>query len=154
KDVTACIGSVATIEVVAVPLNATYVWRKNGSPIVPPETNSVLTIASVSASDGASYDVLVSDGVHTLQSNPAILTTNDVPPTKTQPRNQSAPAGSTATFTVVATGDGTLEYQWKKQTSFAWNTIPGAIEPTLTIQNVSASDSGRYRCHVSNHCGQ
>ena len=156
KDVLACVGDPATFEVKTPTAGATFVWRKDGTPIVPAETNSVLIISPVDLADEGSYDVLVSKGSRTIVSDAAVLTVNDVPAITSQPHNQSVEAGDSASFSVVAVGDGVLTYQWKIQnTPFGgWNDVPGATSPTYTINSVGGSDTGKYRCHVTNHCGQ
>jgi hypothetical protein len=51
-----------------------YQWRKNGV-VIPGATSRTLSIDRVAASDAASYDVLISDGVSTVTSVAARLTT-------------------------------------------------------------------------------
>ena len=54
-----------------------------------------------------------------------------------QPQNQTNIAGTTATFTVGATGTGPLSYQWRSYAnSTAFTNIPGATEAQLTLANV------------------
>lgn len=56
----------------------------------------------------------------------------------TQPADQTVAAGLTATFTVAATGTGTLSYQWQKNGSV----ISGATTASYTTPTLSMSDSG------------
>ena len=56
----------------------------------------------------------------------------------TQPANQSVTAGQTATFSVVATGSGTLTYQWKK----GGTAIGGATAASYTTPATTSSESG------------
>ena len=61
------------------------------------------------------------------------------PPTiTTQPTAVSVAVGKTATFTVAATGTGTLSYQWYR------NTLPitGANSASYSIASVAATDNG------------
>jgi uncharacterized repeat protein (TIGR03803 family) len=62
------------------------------------------------------------------------------------------PAGATATFTVSATGNQPLYYQWQRNsTNLAdGGNISGSSTPTLTIANVSPADGGTYSALVSN----
>ncbi|MCE3297236.1 MAG: hypothetical protein K0R65_2950 [Crocinitomicaceae bacterium] len=64
------------------------------------------------------------------------------PFTITEPVNQTACEGSSASFTVVATGDD-LTYQWRKGNVNLNNggSISGATSATLTINPVTASDA-------------
>jgi len=71
-----------------------------------------------------------------------------VPMIITQPTNETAMAGDTATFSVSATGSQ-LDYQW----SFDDTNIVGANESTLTITNVALPDLGSYSVVVTNELG-
>jgi hypothetical protein len=78
------------------------------------------------------------------------------PPTITShPSNQTVDEGQTAQFTVAATGEGTLTYQWQKGTTNLSNggDISGATSTTLSIANCEEADEGNYRCVVSNDGG-
>ena len=68
----------------------------------------------------------------------------------TQPANQSVVTGSAATFTVTATGGGTLAYQWKKNGA----DIPGATASTYTTPPTSNADNDAvFSVLVSNTAG-
>jgi hypothetical protein len=56
----------------------------------------------------------------------------------TQPASQTVPIGRTATFTVVASGTGPLQYQWSENGAL----IPGATNASYTTPVVALSDSG------------
>jgi hypothetical protein len=73
----------------------------------------------------------------------------DPPAITTQPVSQTIPLGGTATFTVAATGTGTLTYQWVKNGA----AITGANAATLSLTSVQATDAGGYRVVVSNAAG-
>jgi hypothetical protein len=66
-----------------------------------------------------------------------------------QPANTIANAGSSATFSVSATGDIPLAYQWR----FNGQPIAGATNSNLTVANVTANNSGFYSVRVSNSAG-
>ena len=68
---------------------------------------------------------------------PAVITTQPV-------ASQTMCSGSTATFSVVATGTG-LTYQWRKNGV----NITGATSSTLTLNNVITTDAGDYTVVVS-----
>ena len=67
----------------------------------------------------------------------------------TQPQNQTVQAGANnVTFTIVATG-ASLNYQWRKDGV----NISGETVSTLTLNSVTAANSGGYSVVVSNPYG-
>lgn len=71
------------------------------------------------------------------------------------PQNQNVTLGSPAIFQVVATGPGTLQYQWYKGSEplTNGNGIFGSTTDTLFIFPTVASHAGSYRCIVTSPCG-
>jgi uncharacterized delta-60 repeat protein len=65
-----------------------------------------------------------------------------------QPADQSVLRGSSAPFSVVASGTG-LTYQWRSNGV----DISGATASTYTKNNVQFSDAGTYSVHVTGTCG-
>lgn len=61
------------------------------------------------------------------------------------PATQALAVGQTLSLSVAATGEE-LRYQWQRDDA----DIPGATSATLTLANASVSDTGSYRCVVSN----
>lgn len=72
-----------------------------------------------------------------------------------QPSSVNPCPGSTATFSVALSAEGTLSYQWYKNEEPIANggRIAGATSATLSISNVQATDNGIYRCKITNACG-
>lgn len=74
----------------------------------------------------------------------------DSAPTITeQPADITTSAGNRVQLRVVATGPGTLAYQWR----LAGNPIAGATQPTLTLSEIGSAQAGSYDVVVSNHVG-
>ena len=67
-----------------------------------------------------------------------------------QPQNIAVVTGSSATFTVVASGPTDLSYQWIKNDT----NIVDATNSSYTIENVQDSDAGDYKVTVSGNNGQ
>jgi hypothetical protein len=80
---------------------------------------------------------------------PLSSNSNNPPVITSQPANQAVPAGSSATFSVTATGIGVLAYQWK----FDGTNISGATNATLTLTNLHPSQAGNYTVSVSDSGG-
>ncbi|MBD8033039.1 immunoglobulin domain-containing protein [Solibacillus sp. A46] len=152
SDKTITVGGGAIFTVTATgdaPLN--YQWKKGGVDIAGGASAS-LTINNVQISDAGSYTVVVTNAVGNVTSNTATLTVTPVPVAleiTTQPSNQMIIAGGSATFTVTATSDTSLSYQWKKDGA----DIVGATRASLTINNVQAGDAGIYAVVVTNAVG-
>ena len=124
------------------------------------------------ANSGTTYYVTVTDGdctSTTLTSTVATLTVTDtdtaVPPTIIiQPAPQTATVGGTATFSVTASGPGTLSYQWYRvaysATQFTTPTagvvITGATGSSYTVPGTATAqtnDGDSYFVVVSNGYG-
>lgn len=72
------------------------------------------------------------------------------PPLITQPpASQTVPAGSSASFTVVAVGSVPLSYQWH----FNGTAIAGATNQSLTLDYALPNHAGEYTVVVSNSLG-
>ena len=78
-----------------------------------------------------------------------------VPTVLVQPANVTANEGSTATFSVSATGPGTLTYQWYNVTAGDPGTpVVGQTSATLTLPNVTAAMNGNlYRVVINSQYG-
>ncbi len=68
------------------------------------------------------------------------------PSINTPPQSQTVGVGNNVTFSVAASGVGTLSYQWRKNSS----TIGGATGSSYTINNVQTGDAGSFDVIVSN----
>lgn len=66
-----------------------------------------------------------------------------------QPASQTAEMGENVTFSVEATGEGKLYYQWQREGV----AIEGATEATYTIENVNPGYAMSYTVLVSNEGG-
>ena len=68
----------------------------------------------------------------------------------TQPANQTNSVGTTATFSIAASGSSPLSYFWSRNSAF----ISGATNSSYSTNNVQLSDNGsQFSCVVSNAYG-
>lgn len=126
----------------------TYQWQKDGTNIGG-ATSSTYSIASVAAGDIGDYRCIVANSYGSDTSNVASLTLNTAPTITSQPSAATQCEGTTATFTVAASGTATLSYQWKKNGS----NITGATANSHTIVGIGTGDAGNYSVDVTNTCG-
>jgi hypothetical protein len=87
------------------------------------------------------------DDVRILAGDPSDL---QPPNIVTAPTNQTAVAGSNATFSITASGTAPLEYQWRFNGT---NLLFGATNATLQLTNVQSADAGGYSVMISNAFG-
>ncbi|MCC5789070.1 MAG: immunoglobulin domain-containing protein [Opitutales bacterium] len=126
-----------------------YRWRRNGSNISG-ATSSSYTINTVTADrDGDVYTVRVTNPVGEVTSAGATLTILYPPEILNQPNSQVAAVGETVTFSVLAEGDPTLLYQWRKDGV----DIDEATGATLTLEDVEMDDAANYSVVVTNDYG-
>ncbi len=149
SNMTVCSGGSVTFNVAATgtaPLS--YQWRKNGTNISG-ATSTSLTFNPVVTGDAGSYDCVVTNSCGSATSSAATLTVNVAPSITTQPASLTRCVGTSATFTVAATGSPSPTFQWRKNGT----NIGGATGSSLTFASVVLSDAASYDCVVTNTCG-
>lgn len=118
-------------------------------------TTPTLTINGADAADVATYRCIVSNSGGSALSNGADLTLKPATEITQQPEPQMVLPGQPASFTVVAVGEGTISYQWRKDGTNVQPDprITGITGPTLSFSAVLESDFGEYSCLVTADCG-
>lgn len=152
---TICVGDPTAFTVTATgtaPLN--YQWRKN-TVNIGGATNPTLNIAAAVAGDAGSYDCVVANACGSATSNAATLVVQSAPTINTHPSSQTVSPGANASFSVGATGDGTLLYQWRRNgvALSDGGQIFGSTTANLLITNVTGANAGNYTVDVQNGCG-
>lgn len=135
-----------------------FQWRKDEQNIAG-ATGNTLVLASVTESDAALYDVVVSNSVGNQYSLAALLTVTTpvviVDPTDepivivSQPQALTVAENAAASFSVQVTGDGAITYQWLKD----GEVLSGASSASLNITNVVLADAATYSVVVTNSQG-
>jgi len=90
-----------------------------------------------------------------VYSNEGTVTVIGAATITSHPADQTVDNGQTATFSIAATGVGTLSYQWEKMPfGGAWAAIPGATGTSYTTPPATmADDRSQFRCNVTNAAG-
>ncbi len=145
-------GQTATFSVTATgtaPLS--YQWMKNALSITGATSSGYTTPPTTAADSGALFTVAVTNSYGSVTSTPALLLVSSSPPVITaQPSDRTVADGAAASFSVTATGPGTLGYQWQRNGS----AIAGATASSYTITAATMADSGAlFRVIVTNGNG-
>ena len=168
SPLTTCVGSTAIFSVEGPGIS--YQWYKVGTPnvkltdgtlsgvTISGSTTSTLTITGIASSTAGSYYVQVTGACGVVVTTAsALLTIVPASAITTQPSSQTVCAGGSVTFNVVATGSGTLTYQWKQSTDggTTWSVITGQTGASLTLTGVTYSmNSYHYQVVVTgSYCG-
>ena len=138
---TVCAPNTATFSVVSPAPGVTYQWQVSTT-IVPAFTNisgatgAIYTTPATSAAmNGNVYRVIVLSQCGSTTSANATLTVNTAAAFTTQPSNQSACTGNTATFTVAASGTGV---------TYLWQSAPTAGGPFTNVTTGTGGTTASY----------
>ena len=145
---TICPGESVTFSVAATGSQLTYQWKKGGAAIAE-ATGSSYTITGATAAHGGAYEVVVTGDCGAVTSAPVALSFKAATAITTQPVAQTVCAGAPVSFSVEASGSGTLTYQWRKDGV----AINGATAATYAIAAPGSADGGEYSIVVSGACG-
>ena len=154
-------GATATFTVSATGSGKTYQWQtktsSSGSWKNCTFTGSKTATMSVPATTGRNgyyYRCKITDSAgNVVYTNTVRLYVLGI---KTQPSTQKVKAGTTAKFTVSATGYG-LRYQWQTKTSSSgsWKncTFTGSKTATMSVSATTARNGYYYRCKITDSAG-
>jgi alpha-tubulin suppressor-like RCC1 family protein len=140
QDLGVTTGTAASFNVTATgDATLAYQWRRNGSAIAGATAAAYSLAAAAKTDDGAEFSVVVTNSAGSATSRAAKLTVTDpAAAITTSPQSASTTAGQTAIFSVVATGTGTLSYQWLRDGA----DIAGATAASYTTAALTLADNG------------
>ncbi len=122
-----------------------YQWRFDGTNMAG-ATLSSLVVTNLIRASGGSYTVVVTNKWGSLTSSVALLTVGAPPSITNQPVTLVVSPGTNATFTVGASGDAPLSYQWQ----FDGTNVSGATNTSLALTNITLKNVGSYVVVVTN----
>ncbi len=153
---TVAAGKSAHFTVGATGTTLTYTWYRNDVQLVSGSSASYDTPATTAADNGAKFYVKVRNGSGEVTSQSVTLTVTAADPgpgapvIATQPVGQSVAVGKTAQFSVGATGNGTLTYQWYRNNQ----AVQGATAASYTTPVLALSNNGdSYTVTVGSSAG-
>ncbi len=127
----------------------TYRWRQDGNVLAVP-SSPTLTISPVRPEDQGTYSVVVLGAAGAATSSNASLTVQNLPRILTQPQSQTASAGANISLSVVASGTGSLSYQWRRNGI----DVSGATSASLTVTDLQLDvNDGIYTVVVTDAVG-
>ncbi len=159
--ISVCPGSIATFAVTASGEELlAYQWFYGSTALsdggdIDGATTPQLQISNVQSADAGEYSVLVSGVDGSVKSDPATLTVKAPTTITNEPIDVDSCPGEPVSFSVLASGEGVLTYQWHyNSTSLADGpNVSGATTPTLQIYGVQAQNAGNYSVSVTGECG-
>lgn len=167
-----CEGSNTFFTVDASGVGISYQWQvntgsgfaniTNGGNYSGAQTDQLYVNNTPSSFDGYEYRAVISSTCTTaVNSASATLTVNSVPSVVDNPVDASVIAGNNTSFSVTASGSGTISYQWQVSTNggSSWSNVSNsapysnANTATLDITNVTlAMNNYQYRVIISSIC--
>ena len=113
-------------------------------------TNTSLILVNAQTNQEGIYFVQVTNAYGTTLSSNALLTVTTLPVINSQPTNQTALPGETATFAVTVESGVPVTYQWYFNNT---NLVAGATNASLVITNVQFNNIGLYSVRTINSYG-
>ena len=130
----------------------------NGLPFVVGDGNNAAALELLGGTHTFAHGLVISSNatlkgcgtiIGNVTNNGTIATNCGVGPVlpmiTTQPQSVTVAVGGTATFSVTASGDPPLSYQWRRNDA----DLAGKTDSTLTLINVQATNAGTYAVVVS-----
>ncbi|MFO7368830.1 MAG: immunoglobulin domain-containing protein [Bacteroidales bacterium] len=153
-DLTLCSGDAALIPITASGTGLTYEWKRNGTILADDLTiagsqTASLSINPINAIHSGIYHCIVTGVCGSVTSSPADIEVLELISITSQPASENVCQGESASFEVMVTGE-ISSWQWQKNGV----DIAGATSANYSINAVTITDTGLYRCRLTGPCGQ
>ncbi len=160
-NVSICPGDTASFSVIALGEGAlAYQWYHGQGALsddgrISGATTNQLILGDVTSEDAGEYTVKVAGACGTATSSAAVLVVKAPTMIVESPETVAVIAGTDASFSVVATGEPPLAYQWYRGTTplADGGRISGATTDQLTIREAEEEDARQYSVTVTGDCG-
>jgi alpha-tubulin suppressor-like RCC1 family protein/chitodextrinase len=117
---------------------------------------TIVTCVTPAKAAGTVDVILTTPGGQATKMASYMYVTGTAPPLViTQPDDKTVAVGSTATFTIVASGSASLSYQWWRSDDGGvnWAAVSGATLATYSISATAVDTGAQFRCTVVNGVG-
>ncbi len=121
-----------------------YQWYK-GDAEISGATSVSLELKNATEADEAAYTVKVTDQNGSIVSNVANVVVDEHLKITKQPEGFTLKTGQSGNLQILATGEGTLTYQWYKNGV----AMEGATSSSLNLANLNLADAGEYKVVIS-----
>ncbi len=118
-------------------------------------TSTTYSFTATSGENGDQFEAVFSNSAGTFTSSPATLTVDFAPTVTTNPTDQTADAGGTATFTAAASGNPAPTVEWEVSTDggASFSAISGATSTTFSFTPISGDNGNEYEAVFTNGIG-
>ena len=125
-----------------------YQWYHNGKAIEG-ATDSTLSFENIQADKAGSYYCVITNPTGSVQSSIAEIIVRESASIVEHPQDIVSYTSIPTTLKVSARGYS-VSYQWQRLVNDEWVDIANATSSTFEIESAMLSDTGKYRCVVSN----
>ncbi len=121
-----------------------YQWYKDNV-VIEGAAKATYMLNDVQLADAGEYKVVVTDKNSNVTSNVMKVNVEKALKIVKQPEGLTLTEGESGTLQILATGEGTLKYQWFRDGVV----IQGATNSSLNLANLNLTDAGEYKVVVS-----
>ena len=133
-----------------------YDWYRN-STLYDSTYSGLLVVprTATQATHGGTWHYVMTNAVGSVTSSTFEIEILDEITITQHPANTGITQGTSGTISILATGGGTLQFQWQKRNPATrlYDDVAGANSANYVIGNMTAALEGVYRCRVSNGPG-